>query len=156
MTVGKRVTAGAVVVALAVSMIAPFEGLRTTAYRDVIGIPTICYGETRSVFMGQTKTAAECGTMLAMRVAEFYHAVDPCIPDDVPAPAKVAFVSLAYNIGSGGFCSSSTIQGAFRRHDYLAACNGISLFNRAGGRVVQGLINRRAIEKAACLKGLVK
>lgn len=159
----KQAAAGfAVVVAFATTFIAPWEGLRRNAYLDVVGIPTVCYGETRNVKMGDKYTTAECEAMLRARVAEIAAAVDRCIPDDVPAKSRAMFYSLAYNIGPGdkrtgkGFCYSKTIQSAFARHDYKAACDGLLLYNRAGGKVVAGLNNRRVAEHAVCLKGLVE
>jgi lysozyme len=38
--------------ALGTSLVAGFEGLRTRAYLDPVGIPTICYGHTNGVMLG--------------------------------------------------------------------------------------------------------
>ena len=46
---------------IAVGIVGGFEGLRTKAYRDVVGVPTICFGETRGVKMGDTATDAQIG-----------------------------------------------------------------------------------------------
>lgn len=153
----------AIAITLATTFIAPWEGMKTRAYRDIVGVPTVCYGETRGVKMGDTYTSAECLDMLEDGVEEFYTKIDPCMPDDLPAKAQAAFTSLAYNIGTGvkgkwgrGFCSSKSIQGAFARHDYKAACNAILQFNKAGGKVVRGLTNRRQAEHKLCLQGLAE
>ena len=66
---------------LVVATVGDFEGLRTSAYPDVIGIPTICYGETRGVRLGDRRTVAECKAMLGDRLvaykgADFSHWVD--------------------------------------------------------------------------------
>lgn len=137
----------------ATPFVAKWEGLSLTPYRDVIGKTTWCYGETR----GQPKSLyskAECDSMLAGGLEEFYTKVDLCIPDDLSAQSTAMFLSLAYNVGPGAFCKSQTIQSAFARKDYAAACRAVNLFNRAGGRVVQGLVNRRAEESKLCLAGL--
>lgn len=47
-------------VTLAIVLVAGFEGIRRTSYRDPVGIPTICYGHTQGVKLGQTKTQAKC------------------------------------------------------------------------------------------------
>lgn len=151
-----KIAAGAGIaasIALAVSLIAPWEGKELRAYRDIVGVPTICYGETRGVQMGDVATPAECDTMLAKGVAEFELAIRPCLPPDLPPKTRAAFISLAYNIGSGGFCKSSISKLATAGMLY-AACDRIMLYNKAGGRVVKGLVNRRTAERKLCLEGL--
>lgn len=151
----------AVAITLATMFVAPWEGLRTRAYKDIVGVPTVCYGETRGVEMGDSYTKQQCLDMLQKGVQEFYVQIDPCMPDDLPAASQAAFTSLAYNIGTGvkgkwgrGFCSSKSIQTAFARGDYKAACNAILLFDKAGGKRIKGLTNRRQAEHRLCLQGL--
>lgn len=148
----KKLIAALVVVA-ALPVVAKWEGLRLTPYYDIVGVKTVCYGETRGV-QNRVYSKAECEGMLAGGLEEFYAKIDPCMPDDVPPKAAGMFLSLAYNVGPGAFCKSQTIQSAFARKDYAAACRALNLFNRAGGRVVQGLVNRRAEESKLCLAGL--
>jgi lysozyme len=69
----------AAAIAIAAAFIAPKEGLRLIAYRDIVGVPTICYGETRDVEMGDVKTKAECDAMLQKRVEEFAVTLAPCM-----------------------------------------------------------------------------
>jgi lysozyme len=64
---------------ICVGCLAGAEGLRTVAYKDPVGIPTICFGETKDVQLGQTATAEECKDMLGARVLEFGAAVDRCV-----------------------------------------------------------------------------
>jgi hypothetical protein len=52
-------------------LIGGFEALRTTAYRDIVGIPPICWGETQCVRMGDIKTVADCNSIFARRLDEF-------------------------------------------------------------------------------------
>lgn len=151
----KKVAAAAVALAVAAALpvVSKWEGLRLKPYYDIVGVKTVCYGETRGV-QDRVYTKAECDAMLAGGLEEFYAKIDPCMPDDVPPKAAGMFLSLAYNVGPGAFCRSKTLQGAFARKDYVAACNGMKLFNKAGGRVVQGLVNRRAEEAKLCIAGL--
>lgn len=139
--------------ALAVTLIGGFEGLRTTAYRDSVGIPTICYGETKGVRMGDTKTKAQCDAMFVKRLDEFATKVEGCITRPMSDKTEVAFVSLAYNIGSGGFCSSSVVR-EYNKGNLKVACNKMELFNKAGGRVLFGLVKRRSAEASLCLEGI--
>jgi lysozyme len=136
-------------------MVGSFEGLRTTAYRDIVGIPTVCFGETRGVKMGDSYSVEECKEMLGDALVEFETGMRKCLraPDKVPDKPYVAFLSLAYNIGNGAFCKSSVARFA-NAGDLKQACNSIPLFNKAGGKVVKGLVRRRAEEQKLCLAGI--
>lgn len=139
----------------ALVVVAAFEGLRTEAYRDVVGVPTICYGETQGVRMGDTATTAECQTMLAERVAEFDAGLTRCLPalPTLPDRTRAALASWAYNVGLGNACKSTLVRRA-NAGDLAGACNELPRWNRAGGKVVRGLTRRRAEERAMCLAGL--
>jgi len=150
-TAGKVTAAGAAAIAL----VGAWEGLRTTAYKDIVGVPTVCFGETRGVKMGDRYSVEECKAMLGDGLIEFEQGMRKCLkaPDAIPANAYVAFLSLSYNIGTGAFCRSTLVRKA-NAGDIRGACAAISMWNKAGGRVVRGLTNRRAEERALCLKGL--
>ena len=51
--------------AMAVTLIGGYEGLRLYSYKDVIGIWTACYGETRGIKPGMTFTQAQCDAQFA-------------------------------------------------------------------------------------------
>lgn len=140
---------------LAVGLVGAWEGLRTVAYKDIVGVPTVCFGETRGVEMGDEYTVEECQVMLGDGLMEFEVGIRNCLtnPDAIPEESYVAFLSLSYNIGTGGFCRSTVARRA-NAGDIAGACEAIEMWNRAGGRVVQGLVNRRADEKRLCLEGL--
>ena len=151
-----RLKKSAGLAAVAIAIVGGFEGLRTVAYRDQVNIPTICFGETRGVQMGDRKTVAECKAMLGNRLVEFETGMRACLrnPDALPDGPYVAALSLTYNIGTGAFCKSTV-----RRHldagKIREACDAFRLFNRAGGQVNKGLTTRREAERALCLKGSV-
>ena len=139
----------------AVGVVGPFEGLRLTAYRDIVGVPTVCYGETRGVRMGDSYTREECAEMLGDGLVEFEQEIRKCLkaPDTIPDGPYISFNSLAYNIGAKAFCGSTLVRLA-NAGDLEAACRQLPRWNRAGGRVVKGLVNRRAEEMRICLDGL--
>lgn len=147
-----RLGRGAAVMALAVALVGGWEGLRTAAYLDPVGIPTICFGETRGVQMGDTATVAECKTMLGNRLIEFSAGLDRCLTAPVPDKSYVAFVSWTYNVGVGAACKSTLVRKA-NAGDLLGACNELPRWNKAGGIVWPGLVNRRAAERDLCLEG---
>ena len=145
------------------AVIGVWEGLRTYTYRDPIGIPTACYGETRNIRpLGSRYTKAECDAMLGEAIIEFEEGIRKCLdaPDRIPDKPYVSFLSLSYNIGIRGFCRSSVARYANKyaatgNLGHLAtACNRIKLYNKAGGRVLRGLVRRRAHENKLCLEGV--
>jgi lysozyme len=141
--------------ALAVAFVGGWEGMRLKAYRDIVDVPTVCFGETRGVKMGDQYTAEQCRAMLGDGLVEFEAGIRKCLvaPDRIPDKPYVAFLSLSYNIGQKAFCGSTVARRA-NAGDLRGACEAIPAWNKAGGRVVQGLVNRRAAERKMCLEGL--
>lgn len=139
---------------LLVGFVGGWEGKRNNAYLDIVGVPTVCYGETRGVKLGDRYTDEECKAMLGDGLDEFAAGVNKCLtdPSKVPDKTYAAFVSLAYNIGQGAFCRSTVARKA-NANDFIGACNAIPAWNKAGGKVVKGLVNRRKEEQKLCLEG---
>lgn len=152
-----KTTSGIAAVALAIgSLIVPWEGLETKAYKDIVGVWTVCYGETQGVKPGMTFTPQQCKEMLVSRVTkDYYEPLKSCIPgfENRPVELQAALISLTYNIGVGAACKSTAARRT-REGKLEAACRAIPMFNKAGGRVVKGLENRRQAELALCLKGV--
>lgn len=151
---GARLHKGGVAAALAVALVGGFEGLRQTAYLDVVSVPTVCYGETRGVRMGDRHTKAECDAMLVAGLSEFEAGVLACAPGLAQAPDArlVAHVSLAYNIGVGAYCRS-TVARRFNAGEVAASCDAFLMWDKAKGIRFPGLTRRREAERALCLKG---
>ncbi len=152
---GRKTRLAGTVGAAAIALVGTWEGLRLTAYRDAVGVPTVCYGETLGVKLGDKHTKAECDAMLLASLKEHERGMRRCLkqPDAIPARSYVAFVSLTYNIGVGAFCRS-TARKRIDRGDIRGACDAATWFNKAGGRTIKGLVNRRAAEHRLCLEGL--
>lgn len=147
----KLAAAGAGAALVAVALAANFEGLRTETYHDVTGIPTICYGETHGVQPGDTATPAECEAMLANRMAIVRGEVNRCITYPASNMELASFYDLAYNIGSPTFCKS-TVAKRFNAGDTVGACDAIRWYNKAGGKVLKGLVRRRQAEYELCME----
>ena len=141
--------------AAAIALVGAWEGLRLTAYRDVVGVPTVCYGETLGVKLGDKHTEVECDAMLLSSLQRHEAGMRKCLkaPDAIPAKSYVAFVSLTYNIGVGAFCKS-TARKRLDAGDVRGACDAATWYTRAGGRKITGLVNRRSAEHELCLQGL--
>lgn len=145
-------TVSAAAIALSLGLIRPWEGRELTPYYDIVGVLTWCDGETRGTPKARY-TEAECDAITAKAVIEFATAIAPCLPPVLPDPTRAAFISAAYNIGSGAFCKSTMSRRA-KAGDIRGACEALTMWNKAGGRVVRGLTNRRAAERKLCLSGL--
>jgi lysozyme len=134
--------------------IASDEDFRAAAYRDIGGIWTIGYGETKGVKPGQTTNPRAALQKLEVRVEEHAQGVRACVRAPLHQHEFDAYVSLAYNVGVQGFCSSS-IPGLLAQGQYTAACDRLMQFNkvRINGelREVSGLTVRRLKERSRCL-----
>ena len=150
-----RLKKGAAITGVVVTLVGGFEGLRTVAYRDPVGIPTICFGETKNVRMGMTATVEECKGMLTESLVEHELGMAKCLrdPDSIPDKTYGAFVSFTYNVGVGAFCKSTLARKA-NAGDLASACNQLLFWTRAGGIKLPGLVKRREAERELCLEGL--
>ena len=143
----------AVVIALATPFIAQWEGVRLEAYKDIVGVETICFGDTHGVQMGDTATMEECVSRLQEDVETFYADIAGCMTNlDIPAGVQASMLELAFNVGSPKVCRSTMMRKA-NAGDYPGACNELRKWVLAGGRRIQGLSNRRADSKRSlCLR----
>lgn len=152
--VSKYLFAGTALAGLCCGTLQTLEGTKLVAYRDVVGIPTACTGETKGIRMGMRFTRTECDAMLLKRLTEdFAPAMEACTRQPMGDDQYAANLSLAYNIGVGAYCKSSVVR-HWNAGDRRASCNAFMLYDRAGGRVIAGLVKRREYERALCLKGV--
>ena len=150
---GKKTLAGVVGVAAAgilYAFVPAHEGEVLTTYIDPVGIATVCYGDTDSALAvpGASYSRAECLASLERQLIAHAEPVLAASPE-----MTAAFVSLAYNIGPSAF-KKSTVVRRFRARDYAGACAAMEMWNKAGGRVLPGLVTRRADERALCEQGI--
>ena len=131
--------------------IAGFEGYRSDAYRDITGIPTIGYGETAGVKIGQKTTPDRALAQLLVSANKHADAVRQCVKVPLYQHEFDAYVSLAYNIGPAAFCGSTLVKKLNTGRQYAEACNEILRWNKAGGKVVPGLTKRRQAEYLMCI-----
>jgi lysozyme len=146
-----RLQKGSIAAAVAISLIGGFEGYSAKAYKDVIGVWTICQGLTKGVKPGMVKTKAECDVEFIKEIQVHEEGMRKCLkePDAIPIRTYISMVSLTFNIGTGGFCKSSLPQ-KLNDKMYSQACKTLASFNKAGGKVWKGLQIRRAKEERFC------
>ena len=146
---------------VAVPLVARWEGLSLEAYLDRIASPpvwTICYGETEGVRRDEVRTREECEAGLRRGLVRYRNGLHQYFEAETRArrltPERdAAFVSLAWNVGIAG-AGGSTATRRLNAGDIRGACEALTWWNRAGGRVVRGLVNRRADEHRLCLQGV--
>lgn len=154
---GKKTLAGVVgagAAAILLVLVPQWEGTRQTAYRDIVGVWTICTGDTANVRPGQVASKAECEARLERQLIAHAEPVLACTPSLRGHPDQLAAAtSLAYNIGTGAYCRS-TVDRRFDAGDWRGACDAFLAWRFAGGREIRGLLNRRRAERDICLRGL--
>lgn len=140
-------------IALATPMIERWEGTKTVPYRDMVGVWTVCTGETRVAM--RRYTPAECDAMLRRAVeSDFAPGVLRAVPALKDRPHQLAAsISLSYNIGIAAF-ARSTVARRFNAGDWRGGCEAFLAWRFAGGKEVKGLLNRRQDERMLCLTGL--
>ena len=150
------VTHPATWISLCVACTAGFEGYYGHVYRDSVGVKTICYGQTAAdgADFSKTYTKAQCGDMLGRDLPKYDAPLKRCLKPEVynalPVHRHAALVSLSYNVGGRAVCHSSIVH-YLNAGNVVAACNSFMLYDRAGGHVLQGLVNRRRAERKLCL-----
>jgi lysozyme len=152
----RKVAGWVAVIAVAVPLVAGFEGLYTHSYRDSVGVLTVCYGATAAdhVDLTRTYTPAECRKMLGDDLPKYDASIKKCLTPStyaaLPVHRHAALVSFVYNVGGGAFCKGSVAKDLNAGH-VTAACNDLMRYDRGGGRVIKGLENRREAERKLCL-----
>lgn len=143
----------AAVLALAGPLIARWEGVRYKPYQDVVGVWTVCYGHTGSdVVPGKEYTKAECQALLDADMAIAQAQVRRCIRYPMLVQVEAALVDLVFNVGSQGVCGSG-VQRAADANNWPQVCAELDKWKFAGGRVYEGLVNRRADARYLCETG---
>lgn len=128
------------------------------AYRDLVGVWTICDGLTKGVRKGMTESRAGCQRRLEAELVDSAEHVLACLPA-LRAPGgdyqRWAFVSLAHNIGWPSVCSSTAAK-RYRAGNWTGACDAFLMWDKAGRplRQVRGLKLRRLREREICLTAI--
>ena len=134
-----------------VDLICEFEGEQLIAYDDGVGIWTIGFGTIKypngvRVKKGDTCTLEQAKEYMRHDLIEFEHTVNISVKVPLNQNQFDALVSLAYNIGSSAF-KSSTLVKKLNTGDYQGAADQFNVWVNAGGKRMQGLVNRRDREK---------
>jgi lysozyme len=143
----------------AVDLIKEFEGLYLKAYLDPVGIPTIGWGTIRypddsPVKIGDVISKERADTLLEYEVTKFINWVDQLVKVPVNPNQFGALVSFAYNVGAdidtdviAEGLGDSTLLKKLNAGDYNGASLEFAKWNKAGGKVLKGLVRRREAER---------
>ena len=135
-----------------IEFIRQLEGEKLTAYPDIVGIWTIGVGHTgfvdgKPVARGMAITKEKSKEILTADLKRFESAVNDAVKVTLTQNQFDALVSLAFNIGEGAFARSMLVN-KLNAGDKKGAAEQFLVWKNAGGRVSQGLLNRRQKEKA--------
>jgi lysozyme len=133
------------------------EGVVLTAYLDSVGVWTIGVGHTSAagspkVTPGMKISAAQADEILSRDLGIFERAVSAAVRVPLNQNEFDALVSLAFNIGGGAFAKSTLVK-RLNAGDRRGAADAFLMWNKAGGKTLKGLTNRRVAERKQFLSG---
>lgn len=131
-------------------LVGPWEGMEKKAYQDVVGVWTVCYGETQGVKRGDTYTTEECNNQLAKSLPRYQEQMLRYVKVPLEPHQEAAFISFTYNVGVGSFAKSTLLR-KLNQGNYQGACEELRKWVYAGGKKYQGLVNRREDEYKMCV-----
>jgi lysozyme len=127
------------------SLIKKFEGCELTAYQDSVDVWTIGYGHTKGVEDGQEITQEEAEEMLASELDEYEGYINDLVECDLEQCQFDALVAWVYNLGPTNLRSSTMLK-RLNSNDLEDVPSQIKRWNKAGGKVLNGLVRRREAE----------
>lgn len=138
-----------------ITMIKFFEGFRNKAYYDAVGVLTIGYGTTAGVTKNMVITESQGEMMLQADVKKFEAAVMRNVKVALNQDQFDALVCFVYNLGEGNF-KSSTLLKLLNQGRYDLVPDQFMRWNKAGGKVLNGLTKRRQAEATLFATGKIK
>ncbi|ASQ77550.1 glycoside hydrolase family protein [Enterobacter hormaechei] len=138
-----------------IALIKEFEGCKLTAYQDSVGVWTIGYGWTQPVDgkpirAGMTIKQETAERLLKTGLVSYENDVSRLVKVRLKQGEFDALVSFTYNLGARSL-STSTLLRKLNAGDYAGAADEFLHWNKAGGKVLNGLTRRREAERALFL-----
>ena len=127
------------------NIIKSFEGLRLEAYRCPAGIPTIGWGHTKGVRMGQHITREQAEDMLVEDIAPIERLLN-ALGINFRQCQFDALVSWIFNLGEGNFKQSTLLKKIMANAKDEEISDEIVKWVYAGKKPLPGLMNRRVME----------
>lgn len=126
-------------------LIKHFEGCELEAYKCPAGVWTIGYGHIKGVQEGMTITEMQAEEMLQSELIEYEGYINDLVEVELNQNQFDAMVSWVYNLG-GGNLRSSTLLKVLNAGNYAGVPEQMLRWNKAGGKVLEGLTRRRQAE----------
>lgn len=138
-----------------ITLIKQFEGCKLTAYQDSVGVWTIGYGWThpvdgKPIRAGMTIKQETAERLLKTGLVSYESDVSRLVKVGLTQGQFDALVSFTYNLGARSL-STSTLLRKLNAGDYAGAADEFLRWNKAGGKVLNGLTRRREAERALFL-----
>ena len=138
-----------------IALIKQFEGCKLTASQDSVGVWTIGYGWTQPVDgkpirAGMTSKQETAERLLKTGLVSYESDVSRLVKVDLTQGQFDALVSFTYTLGARSL-STSTLLRKLNAGDYAGAADEFLRWNKAGGKVLNGLTRRREAERALFL-----
>lgn len=117
-------------------LVAPFEGTKknsngeNVAYIDMVGIPTVCYGFTHGVKMGDKHSDEYCDKQLVEELTKFNTQMKKNVKVPLKEHEEIAYTSFVWNVGIGAW-NSSTLLKKLNAGDREGACKQLLVWNKA-------------------------
>jgi lysozyme len=128
-----------------IDLIKHFEGCELKAYKCPAGVWTIGYGHIKGVQEGDVITEQQADEMLVEELNEYENYINTLVTVPLNQNQYDALVSWVYNLGSSNL-NSSTLLKVLNSGDYAGVPEQIMRWNKAGGKVLEGLTRRRQAE----------
>jgi len=130
-----------------VELIRHFEGCRFDAYLCPAGVWTIGYGHTADVKEGDSIDQEAAEAFLIEDLEKFEQAVTRLVEVPLTQQQFDALVSWTFNLGAGNLAESTLLR-KLNNYQYAEVPEQMMRWVRAGGKVLEGLVKRRAAEAA--------
>ena len=130
-----------------IDLIKHFEGCELNAYKCPAGVWTIGYGHIKGVSEGMSITQEQAEQMLLDELKEYENYINELVTVNLSQNQFDALVSWVYTLGPANL-QSSTLLKVLNSGDYSGVPAQIERWNKAGGKVLEGLIRRREAESA--------
>ena len=128
-----------------IELIKKFEGCRLKAYQDSVDVWTIGYGHTEGVYEGMEISQHQADIMLGSDLVKYANYINEYVTVSLNPNQFDALTSWVYNLGPGNL-KSSTMLKVLNEGSYDDVPFQIKRWNKAGGKVLKGLVRRREAE----------
>jgi len=127
------------------NLIKKFEGCELEAYKCAAGVWTIGYGHIKTAVEGMKIDQATANELFDEEMGEYETYVNTAVTVPLSQNQFDALVSWVFNLGNGNL-NASTMLKVINSGDHAGVPAQIKRWNKAGGKVLEGLIRRREAE----------